>query len=61
MLITTIKKEKEWIRFNLPNGQKIKVLVKDHDSGNNLLATTVIDCPREIKIDRTQDENFGNK
>ena len=54
------KKNREWIRFKLNDGQEIKLLIRDHPSGNNKLGKIVIDCPENIKIDRKEDDSMGN-
>ena len=59
-LAVTTKRAQEWIEFTLPDSRKIKVLVKKHKSGNTNYQTVIIECPRDIKIQRVPNENIGN-
>ena len=61
MLMMGIKKNKEWMIFELPNGEKIKILIKTHKSGNPNQAVIAIDCPKNIKINRLINDNIGNQ
>lgn len=59
-LIKSFNKRKSWIKFDLPNGQIIKLLMKDHETNKNLF-TMVCDCPKDIKISTVFNENIGNQ
>jgi len=59
-LSRTVRKNKEWVVFELPNGQAFRILVKSHVSKNPQLVGLVIKCPKDIKIKREDNENFGN-
>lgn len=59
-LSLTVKKNRDWIKFDLGNGEEIKILVKHHKSENNNLNRIIIKCPRRINIDREENDNMGN-
>lgn len=58
-LVKSFNKLKSWIKFDLPDGQVIKVLIKDHETNRNMF-TMICDCPREIKISTVHNDNIGN-
>lgn len=55
MLVINTRKNTEWIVFNLENGEKIKILVKDHKTNNKTHNKIVIECPKNIKVDRKEE------
>lgn len=62
-LIRTVRRDVEWIEFelpeNMPKGSKIKVLYKKANTSS--FGTLVIEAPKEIKIKKKVDDNFGNR
>ena len=60
-LVISAKKSVDWISLTLPDGQKIRFIVKDHKSGNPNLSKIVIDCPKSIKISRSDNDSRGNR
>ena len=59
-LARAVRKEKEWLVLALPDGREIRILTKDHVSGNNRLVGLVIKAPKDIKIITEDNENYGN-
>lgn len=59
-LIKTIKKEKEWLVFGLPNGQTFRFAVKDNERDKRY-SGILIECPKNIKISSETYEPNGNK
>lgn len=58
-LVVTVKKNLEWTKCVLPNGESLRFLIRDAKCGNPKLSKVVIDCPRNINIIREIDGN-GN-
>ena len=59
-LVLTLKKSIESLSFELADGRKIKVFIKDHEKKSRNYLKIVIECPKDIKIKRVVDENVGN-
>lgn len=59
-LVLTVKRNKDQIKFTLPNNQEIKIIMLQHKSGNNNYIRTVIECPEDIKIKREFNDEHGN-
>lgn len=58
-LVKTIRKEKEWLVFKLPNGQSFRFAVKD-SKRDEKYAGILIECPKNIKISTEKYEHDGN-
>lgn len=58
-LVVTIKKDTDWVKFTLPDDREIKVLVKK--ASNSSFNKVVIDCPKDIKVNRVVNDNIGNR
>lgn len=58
-LFKTVVKEKEWITFDLENGQSFRMAIKDNDKDKRK-ANILIECPKNIKITTEFREPNGN-
>ena len=60
-MVLLVKKDKEWISFSLPDGKKLRVLVRNPKSGqsNKSFSRVIVQCPKSIKIEREENQNPG--
>lgn len=59
-LVLTVYKDREWIDFELANGEVCSILLRDAKCGNKKRVKTIIQCSKDIKINRRENEEMGN-
>jgi hypothetical protein len=56
-LMTTVKVNKDWVVYELPDGREIRVMVVRSNGKIRLKS----EAPRDINITAELDESFGNR
>ena len=55
-LIMTVRKEEEMVVLILPDKREVKIIVKDHPSGNKNRSKVLVNCPRDVRIYRASNK-----